>query len=59
MSIYEDKGFRNREDYLEQLAEEYGIELETVRTVADMLGSREDFDGLMVALEDMEMEMCD
>ena len=59
MSIYEDKGFRNREDYLEQLTEEYGIELETVRIVADMLGSREDFDRLMVALEDMEMEMCD
>ena len=30
MSIYEDEGYQNREDYLEQLAEEYGIELETV-----------------------------
>ena len=59
MSVYEDEGYQNREDYLEQLAEEYGIELETVRIVADMLGSQEDFDGLVATLEDMEMEMCD
>ena len=38
---------------------EYGIELETVRIVSDMLGSQEDFDGLVATLEDMEMEMCD
>jgi len=59
MSNYIEEGYLNRDDYLEQLAEEFDIELETVRMVADMLGSQEDFDGLVTTLEDMSMEMCD
>ena len=59
MSMYIEEGYRNRDDYLEQLAEEFDIELETVRMVADMLGSQEDYDGLVSTLEDMSLEVCD
>jgi len=52
MTIYEENGFNNRQEYLENLAEEYDVELETVLLLSDLLGPSEDFDGLTVALED-------
>ena len=54
MPIYTDNGYTNRHDYLNSLAEDYGIDLNTVLAIADMLGPSEDFDGLVTALEDME-----
>ena len=54
MSIYTENGYANRRDYLNSLAEDYGIDLNTVLVLADMLGPSEDFDGLVTALEDME-----
>jgi len=45
-------GYKDREDYLNNLAEEYGIELSTVKIISDMLGENEDFDGLITALND-------
>ena len=57
MSIYTDEGYENRNEYLENLAEEYGISIEDVRMAADMLGPDEDFDGLITTLEDMSLEM--
>jgi len=54
MSIYTDEGFRNRRDYLESLCEDFNVDLETVLTVAAILGPSEDFDGLITALEDIE-----
>ena len=54
MSIYTDNGYTNRRDYLNSLAEDYGIDLNTVLVLANMLGPSEDFDGLVTALEDME-----
>jgi hypothetical protein len=52
MNVYTDNGFRDRQHYLESLAEDYDVELETVEALADVLGEDEDFDGLLVALED-------
>lgn len=55
MSIYKNHGYENRKDYLEQLAEESGVDLETVLALSDVLGPTEDFDGLVTSLEDIEM----
>jgi hypothetical protein len=50
MSIYKENGFENRRDYLESLCEEY--DREAVYALAGILGSSEDFDGLVTSLED-------
>jgi len=55
MSIYKENGFENRREYLKDLADTYGIDVQTVFTLASILGSNEDFDGLVCALEDLEM----
>ena len=49
-SIYQQNGFDTREDYLESLREEYGEEL--VDALTSVLPASEDFDGLLVELED-------
>ena len=51
-NIYIENGYANRSEYLHSLAEEYGVNLEMVLTAADLLGSSEDFDGLVSTLED-------
>lgn len=53
-NIYQEHGFLNRKDYLRDLAEEYGIEYNTVKLLAELLGPSEDFDGLISALEDCQ-----
>ena len=50
MRIYKENGFENRRAYLESLCEE--LARETVFTLASILGSSEDFDGLITSLED-------
>lgn len=52
MSIYTEHGYKDRADYLGYLAEDYGVDLNTVHVLAATLGEVEDFDGLIVALED-------
>lgn len=52
-SIYEVHGYKDREDYFQSLADEYGVPLDMVETVAETLGENEDFDGLVAALQDM------
>lgn len=52
MSIYQSEGFENRKEYLNHLSEEYDIPKDVVYTIASMLGSSEDFDGLISALDD-------
>ena len=52
-SIYEKKGYADRFEYLDSLIEEYGVDIEIVYALADMLGPSEDFDGLINALEDL------
>jgi len=55
MSIYQENGYDNRIDYLRDLSETYGIDLQTVFTLADILGPDEDFDGLVTSLEDLDL----
>ena len=54
-NIYVENGCDGRMDYLECLAEDYGVSIEVVLTLANILGPSEDFDGLIVALEDNQM----
>lgn len=51
-TVYEDHGYKNREEYLRELAEQYGLDEETVFTLANVYGPTEDFDGLVTALQD-------
>jgi hypothetical protein len=50
LTIYEQNGYRSREDYLDALREDYG---EAVDILISVLPASEDFDGLITALEDM------
>ena len=52
MNIYTENGYKNRNDYLEQLSEEYGHDI--VHAIALAYGPSEDFDGLVTTLKDME-----
>jgi hypothetical protein len=54
MSIYKQHGFDTRKAYLIDLGDSYGIDPSIVFALADMLGSNEDFDGLVNALEDYQ-----
>lgn len=57
MSIYTDEGFANRRAYLEDLADQTGVDLEIVLTLADLFGPSEDFDGLVTAIEDCAADL--
>ena len=52
MDIYKKNGYESRKDYLNQLAEEYGIDVKTVYALASILGPNEDFDGLITSIQD-------
>jgi hypothetical protein len=52
MTIYQENGFESRREYLLDLADSMGIDASIVFALADMLGSNEDFDGLVTSLED-------
>jgi hypothetical protein len=52
MSIYKQNGYSNRGSYLNQMSDDYGVPLETVLELSDLLGPEEDFDGLIEALGD-------
>ena len=56
-NIYKQNGYANRDDYLTCLSEDYGVSIEDVYSLAEMLGENEDFDGLVCALEDAELIM--
>lgn len=51
---YLEYGAESRAEYLAMLADEYGVPLHVVQALAGMLGPREDFDGLVTSLEDMD-----
>ena len=53
-NVYISKGYKDRKDYLQSLAEEFDIDFGTVVMVANTLGRNEDFDGLISALEDYD-----
>jgi hypothetical protein len=50
MTIYQQNGYKNREDYLDSLREDYG---DAVDILTSVLPPSEDFDGLITSLEDM------
>jgi hypothetical protein len=52
MTLYQREGYDNRTAYLQALAEDIGVDIQTVLTLADLLGPAEDFDGLVTSLED-------
>jgi len=49
-TIYTDKGYASRYDYLLQLCEKYCLERSIVFSVASLLGENEDFDELVTTL---------
>ena len=59
MSAYTEEGYKNRRDYLENLADDLGIDRAEVFAMASMLGSSEDFDGLVTMCEDRAAELED
>lgn len=52
LARYAEDGYRSRSAYLEGLAEEHGLQLLDIEPVVDLLGPNEDFDGLVVMIED-------
>ena len=52
MNVYIENGFKNRTEYLENLADNFGTDKGTVFMLAEFLGQSEDFDGLITSLED-------
>ena len=44
-------GYKDRDDYLQCMSDNYGVPIEVVYSLADMLEG-EEFDGLISALED-------
>ena len=51
---YQIHGYDSRTDYLLSLADEYDVPSYVVFALADVLGPNEDFDGLIISLEDAE-----
>jgi hypothetical protein len=52
MSVYTDQGYKNRQDYFKNLADDYGVPSEIVAMLASVLGPSEDFDGLVCEVEE-------
>jgi len=50
---FQANGYESRQHYLQCMADDYGVPLEVVITMADIMPG-EEFDGLIVALEDAE-----
>jgi hypothetical protein len=57
VSVYTEKGYRDRHEYLRNVALDHGIPLRIVLTLAALLGPDEDFDGLIPAVEDYVEEI--
>jgi hypothetical protein len=57
-NIYTRNGYTDRDDYLDDLACNNGIDRDTVDMIADLLGPNEDFDGLVSSLEDYQEMYC-
>ena len=46
-----------RLEYMKVLSWDYNIDLDTVINLAELLGEEEDYDGLLTALDDIELEL--
>lgn len=51
-NVYVENGYADRKEYLECLADDYDIDLGTVFSLAEILGPEEDFDAMVMTLED-------
>ncbi|USK62289.1 hypothetical protein [Peribacillus asahii] len=51
--VYTENGYKNRQEYLQNLSEEHGVDFVIVQELAALLGPSEDFDGLVSSLEDL------
>jgi len=51
-NIYARNGYKNREEYLRDTADSYGVPPMVVYELAGMLGDEEDFDGLVTSMDD-------
>lgn len=54
-NIYVEEGYKDRADYLRNLAWDNDVDEEVVYALADVLGEGEDFDGLVTSIEDISM----
>ncbi len=54
--VYVANGFKDRLTYLEHLARKFDVPMMTVKRAAVLLGSDEDFDGLVSFLNDYSVE---
>ena len=54
--VYVLNGYANRQEYLDYLAQEHGVDYDTVLNIADVLGEAEDFDGLLNAVQSIAEE---
>lgn len=52
-SIYERNGYADREAYLSDLSDQYGVPYRQVLTLSALLGETEDFDGLVSHLSEL------
>ena len=59
LNIYQQNGYDSRDDYLQCLADDYGVPLETVYSLAGTLGESEEWDALISILEDAEAMIYD
>lgn len=58
-NVYEMNGYSDRQDYLDDLADNMGVARSTVYALADLLGENEDFDGLVTSLQDFDCDDID
>ena len=56
MSIYTDKGYKSREDYLNEIANDYDVDINLVLIAATMLGDKQDFDRLVSTIRILPLE---
>jgi len=50
-TIYRQNGFEDRNDYLQSLADDYGVNVYVIFSLAEIIGESEDFDELISTLE--------
>jgi hypothetical protein len=55
MNVYTVNGFKDREDYLKSLCEQFDSAV--VYALSDILGESEDFDGLIASLKDYDFKL--
>lgn len=58
-NVYRQNGFSDRAAYFKHLSEQYNVSVATVEAFADALGPNEDFDGLVIMLEDIPADYAE